>query len=182
MLVAAARDLFAQRGFGGTTTREIAERAGVDETILFRNFGSKEQIFHEAVARPIETFLRDYTDQWLSQPAGDDTPEQMLNAFAGSLYDLACANRSLLLAAVPNHLGHGVPDAFARLEQMAEQVAAAHGFDYDPQVAIRAAVALVISVAVFDRALFGGTDTPERDRVVTELTQLLTYGLTQRPD
>jgi AcrR family transcriptional regulator len=37
----AAEELFAANGFGGTTTRALAQRAGVNEVTLFRRFGSK---------------------------------------------------------------------------------------------------------------------------------------------
>lgn len=41
--VAAA--LFARKGFQGTTTREIAQRARVNEAILFRHYRSKESLY-----------------------------------------------------------------------------------------------------------------------------------------
>jgi AcrR family transcriptional regulator len=47
---AAALALFAEKGFDGTTTRAIAERAGVNEVTIFRTFGSKEALFRQ-VAR-----------------------------------------------------------------------------------------------------------------------------------
>jgi AcrR family transcriptional regulator len=37
----AASDLFAERGYTGTTTRAIAERAGVNEVTIFRRFENK---------------------------------------------------------------------------------------------------------------------------------------------
>jgi AcrR family transcriptional regulator len=37
--------LFARRGFRGTTTRQIAEHARVNEAILFRHFPSKENLY-----------------------------------------------------------------------------------------------------------------------------------------
>jgi len=40
-----ASSLFARKGFQGTTTREIAERARVNEAILFRHFPSKEGLY-----------------------------------------------------------------------------------------------------------------------------------------
>ena len=40
-ILLAARDLYEERGTRGTTTREVAERAGVNEATLFRHFGSK---------------------------------------------------------------------------------------------------------------------------------------------
>lgn len=43
-VIAAANDLFAERGYANTTTRAIAEKAGVNEVTLFRRFGSKAGI------------------------------------------------------------------------------------------------------------------------------------------
>lgn len=40
----AAREIFAVRGPHGTTTREIADRAGVNEATLFRHFGNKSSL------------------------------------------------------------------------------------------------------------------------------------------
>ncbi len=53
-LLAAARELFISQGFDGTTTKQIAEQAGVSEGILFHQFGSKVGVFRaliEAYAR-----------------------------------------------------------------------------------------------------------------------------------
>lgn len=44
-ILQAATELFARQGFNGTTTREIAERVGVKETILFRLFPSKRDLY-----------------------------------------------------------------------------------------------------------------------------------------
>ena len=40
-ILAATRELFERNGTRGTTTRHVAERAGVNEATLFRHFGSK---------------------------------------------------------------------------------------------------------------------------------------------
>src|SRR5215470_10715420 len=37
--------LFAQKGFRGTTTREIALAAGVNEVTIFRHFASKQDLY-----------------------------------------------------------------------------------------------------------------------------------------
>jgi len=44
-LIDAALGLFAERGFEGATTAQIAARAGVAEKTLFANFGSKERLY-----------------------------------------------------------------------------------------------------------------------------------------
>ncbi len=48
-ILQAAAALYAETGFRGATTRRIAERAGVNEITLFRHFGSKTRLLHEAV-------------------------------------------------------------------------------------------------------------------------------------
>jgi AcrR family transcriptional regulator len=46
-ILLAARKLYAQRGSRGTTTREVAESAGVNEATVFRHFGTKNQLLGE---------------------------------------------------------------------------------------------------------------------------------------
>jgi AcrR family transcriptional regulator len=43
--------LYADHGWRGTTTRRIAEAAGVNEVTLFRQFGSKEALLLEAIGQ-----------------------------------------------------------------------------------------------------------------------------------
>lgn len=40
-----AMRLFSQRGFGGTTTKEIARAAGVSEAMVFRHFATKKELY-----------------------------------------------------------------------------------------------------------------------------------------
>lgn len=49
LLLQAATELFAERGFDRTTTREIGERAGVDPALIARYFGGKTQLYLAAV-------------------------------------------------------------------------------------------------------------------------------------
>ncbi|RKT02452.1 TetR family transcriptional regulator [Streptomyces sp. 3211.6] len=50
-LLEAAGELFAERGYERTTVRAIAERAGANQALLFRYFGSKHGLLTEVVAR-----------------------------------------------------------------------------------------------------------------------------------
>lgn len=56
----AACTLFAERGYSGTTTREIARLAAVSETLLFRYFGSKAALFDAVVCAPFDTAIRTF--------------------------------------------------------------------------------------------------------------------------
>src|SRR3954471_5412234 len=44
-IVRAVRKLFSEKGFHGTTTRELAEAAEVSEALLFKHFPNKEALY-----------------------------------------------------------------------------------------------------------------------------------------
>ncbi|WP_328389494.1 TetR/AcrR family transcriptional regulator [Streptomyces sp. NBC_00400] len=50
-LLDAASELFAERGYERATVRDIAARAGANQALLFRYFGSKRALFGEVMAR-----------------------------------------------------------------------------------------------------------------------------------
>jgi AcrR family transcriptional regulator len=62
-ILAAARNQFAARGYGGTTIRGIAAEAGVNPALVHHFFGSKDQVFVAALNLPfnpsvlVETIL-----------------------------------------------------------------------------------------------------------------------------
>src|SRR6516225_7103387 len=66
LLLDAARTLFARQDYRGTTTREIAQVAGVTEHLLFRHFGSKAALFREALVVPFTSFVDDFGRTWQS--------------------------------------------------------------------------------------------------------------------
>ncbi len=49
LILEAALDVFAHKGFSGARTKEIASEAGVSETILFRHFKNKDNLYAEAL-------------------------------------------------------------------------------------------------------------------------------------
>jgi AcrR family transcriptional regulator len=49
-LLSAAAELFEERGYDGTTVRDIGELAGVDQAMIARYFGGKEGIYLAALA------------------------------------------------------------------------------------------------------------------------------------
>ena len=48
-LVETALDFFSRKGFGGTTTKEIAAAAGVTEAIIFRHFPTKQDLYNAVI-------------------------------------------------------------------------------------------------------------------------------------
>jgi len=78
-LLKAAATVFSQHGFRGSTTRRIADAAGVNEVTLFRYFKSKEALLQEAITSysegPFGTVL----------PEAPLDPEQELADWTASL-------------------------------------------------------------------------------------------------
>ena len=71
-IVEATLELLGRVGYGGTTTREIAQRAGVNEVTLFRRFGSKESLAREAISHA-QTQLKRAFEEKNHERTGDVT-------------------------------------------------------------------------------------------------------------
>lgn len=54
VILSAARDAFAARGFAGASLRSIAAEAGVDPSLVHHYFASKQQLFLATVQLPLE--------------------------------------------------------------------------------------------------------------------------------
>ena len=90
LLLAAAARVYAEVGYRGATTRRIAQEAGVNEITLFRQFGSKDALLREAIAR-VGGGLRLGT-----LPERPADPAAELTAWATSHIADLCEHRSLI--------------------------------------------------------------------------------------
>jgi AcrR family transcriptional regulator len=84
-LLAAARALFARRGFRATTREEVVERAGVTRGALYHHFSSKEALF-EAVYEAVEA---DLCDAVIAASASGRDPVEQLRLGARAFLDAA---------------------------------------------------------------------------------------------
>jgi len=79
-LLDTAIKLFAVRGYGGSTTAELARSAGVTEPILYRHFGSKKELFIAVVDRTSQQI----TNLWERQLRTAANPAQRLRRLIGA--------------------------------------------------------------------------------------------------
>ncbi len=77
VLVAAARSLFAERGFGGVGTETIAQAAGVTRGALYHQFADKTELF-EAVYEAVEEDLAARLAQHILAAGASDPIEVMV--------------------------------------------------------------------------------------------------------
>ena len=190
LLLDAARTLFARQDYRSTTTKEIAEEAGVLEHLLFRHFGSKAALFNQAVVVPFMQIIDDFSSRWESLVPRPESAEAVGREFLGALYDLFLENRGLLMtlwaadALTEDELADtGIADidsAIAILGQLGGKGLDILGIHANHQdLAARSNVAMVAGMAAFGATFFGGT-RPPRDVIVEELTQATLHGFLHR--
>jgi AcrR family transcriptional regulator len=116
LLEAAAR-VYAEAGYRGATTRRIAREAGVNEITLFRQFGSKETLLHEAIARAgaeIESFRL---------PDEPHDPERELTAWARGYLAHLADRRALIRTCMGEMREH--PDVISSIDRPPSRAASA---------------------------------------------------------
>jgi AcrR family transcriptional regulator len=99
-LLAAAATVFARRGYGGASTKEIADLAGTTQASIYRHYGSKAELFVAAVADPFIELIDDYTANLQEQLARSSDPYQLTETHIASLYDHLYNRRTAVLALI----------------------------------------------------------------------------------
>jgi len=196
LILEAARKTFAEKGYARATTREIATRAAVAETLLFRNFESKAKLFAEAALEPLAQFMRDFAVEMAKLVPFAD-PEAAQRRFIEELYTRASSQRGLLLTFFatsvfePEVIAAGgadisIQDGLDAIARVTEQELALAGIEHQPfdvPTTSRSVVGMVIAMALFgDWLLPAGRRKPSRAALLDELTRQVLYGgFNQRP-
>jgi len=192
LLLAAARDLFARQDYRSTTTREIAEAAGVTEHLLFRNFGSKAGLFREALVLPFTGFVDDFGRTWDSVVHEEADEEETARRFVGQLYDVFVEHQGLLLtlmaadALSDEELAEtGIADirrALTLLSQIGAEGMRIRGLrTSNPDLPAHSTVAMIAGMAAL-RSTYFGDEQPSREAIVDELVQAILHGFLHRQD
>lgn len=106
-ILAAAREIFAQKGTRGTTTREVADRAGVNEATLFRHFGTKHALLHAMLDQYCES--REHIESEIRRLEG--TLEEQLRAMGRLAIDGMKRKEDLIRVGLAEQISD--PDASA---------------------------------------------------------------------
>ncbi len=190
LLLDAARDLFARQDYRSTTTREIAEAAGVTEHLLFRHFGSKAALFREALVLPFTTFVDEFCRTWRAVVPEETDETELARHFVEQLYDVFVEHRGLVVTLLASDAlseeemaEAGIADirrALALLSQISGVGMDLRGMrSSNPDLAAHSTVAVIAGMAAL-RATFFGTEQPSREAIVDELTQAILHGFLHR--
>ncbi|NGY07002.1 TetR/AcrR family transcriptional regulator [Solimonas terrae] len=169
VILEAARAVFLARGLRGARSRDLAQRAGITEAFLLRIYRSKQQLYDDAVLKPLSSAfasLAMQTKALRSTTVRADIPEAYLRLavpffasygalFVGALFsELGEARRYFHAALVPH------------LREIETTLAVALPGGVDPRV-IRRAISGACWAVNFGEGECGG------DRIVEMLTVLL---------
>jgi AcrR family transcriptional regulator len=159
-LLASASRLFAEHGYSGTGYKEIALAAGTSESVLYRHFGSKSNLLAEAVLQPFTDSFEAASRSWALIDPGTRRIRQP--RVIAELYSMFVTNRHLVrvlmgLAHDPKHddlnglTTHWFAQTFATLGGLSRDRARAEQVTpYEPELRIRAVVAMVMAAATLD--------------------------------
>ncbi|BBZ01643.1 hypothetical protein MCHIJ_10800 [Mycolicibacterium chitae] len=192
LLLEAARDLFARRDYRSTTTREIAEAAGVTEYLLFRHFGSKAGLFREALVLPFTNFVDEFGATWQAVVPEETDEKELARQFVGRLYDVLVDHRGLLLTLVAadglseeDIESAGIADirrALTLLGGISGEGMSLRGMHSgQPDLPAHSTVAMIVGMVAL-RSTFFGNSPPPREAIVDELVQAILHGFLHRQD
>jgi len=93
-ILAAATELFARQGFHGTTTRQIAEKVGVKEIILFRLFPTKQDLYWAVIEATMQAGRKAPDIEELLASGMDD--ETLFRKLAADLLERNARDQTLI--------------------------------------------------------------------------------------
>ena len=187
-IIEVARDLFAVRGYEGTTTRELAEEIGVNEAILFRHFPSKEELYWAVLQHMID--MRGTKDRLREHIRAAMSDRDTLMAVAQDILNRSVKLTRLLFYSVLEK--HELSERFfathviAYHEILADYIRAAikagRFREMDPLLAARAFIGM-FSYHFQIQELFGGKLVQEFEspEVSAQLVDLWLEGMRPRP-
>ena len=194
-LLNSAQQLFAERGYRGTTTKDIAQNAGVSENLIFRYFTSKSELLLASVVNPLFEVLQTFKDDWQRDDAFRARPDQQIvHSFVGRVVDLIDGHQGLARA-ILNVLVERPPDfdtaaigaRFAELltdmaPPMAEFLGSRGLAATNPGLLLRMGIISAITNVVLLPQSYGeGEQPPTKTVIVDELTNFVVYGLQPPP-
>ncbi|KAA1421872.1 TetR/AcrR family transcriptional regulator [Nocardioides humilatus] len=180
-----ARVVFAERGYHAASLAEVAARADVSETLVYRYFGSKAGLFEESIIGPGRDFVDQFLASWeerSDQPDLEEKVRELVVALLGFVQE----NRGMIVAwalaesqgpreiATDGIHGQGVRRLAAALTGHA---------DPDAEMAVSLGMGVILAVVTFTDVLFAA-DSPNRapGRLTEAVTQFVLAGFLARLD
>lgn len=182
-----AKSIFSRKGYEGTTTREIAMAAKVNEAIIFRHFPSKEELYWAVIDYSCKS--TDARGQMIERLRGGGELQDVFRELALDILNRRQRDQSLtrllFFSALENHelsqrfFDHYVAQFYETLASFVkEQITAGKFRDVDPMVAARSFLGMVIYHSLVDTLFAGGRlKKLENARIAEELSSIWLNGM-----
>jgi AcrR family transcriptional regulator len=186
-IVSVAGELFSKSGFNGTTTKEIADRAGVSEAIIFRHFASKHELYAAILDYKVQQAISQM-QQHLIEAAARKDDHAFFGALAFGLFEFHRKDRAFMRLLLFSALeGHDLSKIFFHstvrrmrqdiLRYIRQRVADGAYRHVDPQVAARAFIGMLL-YQIQVRNLFEADDLKLSNRLLADrFVELFLSGL-----
>jgi AcrR family transcriptional regulator len=176
-IVSVAAKLFSRKGFSGTTTKEIAEGVGVSEAIIFRHFGTKDELYAEILDYKVRQSSERVKAQ-LDEAEGRRDDRAFFGSLAYEMLDFHSKDQTFMRLLLFSALeGHDLSETFFNsaaseikdhIRRYIKQRIADGAFRrIDPLVAARAFVGMVLHQAQV-RNIFQGDDLKLSNRQIAD--------------
>jgi AcrR family transcriptional regulator len=187
LILEAAREAFLAEGFSGARTRDIAERAGVTEALVYRHFASKKELFEEAILAPLDQWAASLPHYVTLTVGAPEAERRALTRVSNAQLLRATVQIMPLLGVVLFANGEDGRSFFlTRFLPLIERTAAesrAYGKgwtrpDLDMKVVAQAALGLYLLAAM--EARFSGTEV-DVEHVASQFVDLIYDGIMAAP-
>jgi len=186
LILESARQLFVERGFTATGSRDIATASGVPERLIFRHFGTKQQLFDAAARAEITCFVDDFVAQWRDMEPATYDFHSLTSAYVTAFSSFSHTHGRLFadlmgLYVRPKVIPLESDSPFAGildgLEELARTEARRHGLPEDRAGRnVRFTFALVLAANLLSRVLFESRDPGDDTVLLDELTAFILGG------
>ena len=151
-ILAVSAELFAETGFKGTRTKDLAQLCGVSESVIFKHFPSKKALFEAVLWAKVEDLD---IESSLSALRPDQPLEGILKAVASKIFQVGVGDpgiSKLLLAATEAgfpeadrlYMSWRIPFVKYIEEVLRERIERGEVYDVDPLLTARSFVGLVM--------------------------------------
>jgi AcrR family transcriptional regulator len=187
-ILAAAMQLFAQKGFRGTTTRDLATQAEVNEAIIFRHFKTKEELY-SAIIESKAGENRNARLEELERFASANDDANFFRAVGRSFLEKHEQDTTFLRLLLFSALeGHQLSDMFAAsltarnpiANYIQKRIEEGAFRKVDPQLAARGLFGMFTSF-ILSQEIFGlkKTQSYDREEVVDTFVSIFLKGITK---
>jgi len=159
----AAAEEFKRRGYAGATTAAIARRADVTEAQLFRCFGSKANLFREAIFEPLDEQLLGFTNAHVDTGTDGSPFEENASLYIEELRKFVADNIDMITSLVVAQTyakgagqGVGAIGSLAKYFDRGASTMRARGgpMIVDPKLMVRVSFVAVLACVMFRDWIF----------------------------